>query len=506
MGNMMMRRTHVARSHVDANTGQQRINEYQVLHEIGRGTFGQVFKVQKLDTLEYFAVKVCRKESLRKMSLDGGRRRLGGIGVNRKKVGSLHGPGGAVSMERRPQKNQSGLSLVLREITLWKNLDHPNIVRLREVINDPDSDDLFMISDFMSGGMLGEMISHPDGRFQLETGPWKEEKVQEVFIDILLGLAYLHHNGIAHRDIKLDNLLLDDDGRVHLADFGLSQLQEVDVIAGSDNQGTPFYLPPSIGRQGCKETFAADFWAFGICLYILLVGEFPFFGKTPYLLRKSIRFDDVVFPPTIPLTDDAKALVLGLLDKNAPTRWSLDDLMKHPWVQMCITSSPYGLVLDSSQMATHSSEMGQDNALESTGESSTEWSQILRLDRVDMSNVDTSEAMTESSSSSIWSSLLHGIRVIGVLRGRLSLARKSLGRRKSSCSSATADDTRLNLLVISPFWQHQVPGNVLFWQRCIDEEWSQDPSLFAHEYIHPGKFNATDIADALTGLIVRFPT
>ncbi|XP_012063321.1 PREDICTED: probable serine/threonine-protein kinase mkcB [Atta cephalotes] len=189
---------------------QQQLNQYKVLNEIGKGSFGVVKKVFNEEDGAYYAMKIVSKRKLMKKTGIFGR-------IPPRRAGA------------------DPLAKVYREIAILKKLDHPNVVKLVEVLDHPDKDNLYLVFELVH---RGEILLIPTDK------PLNEETARRYFRDVVLGVEYLHYQKIVHRDIKPSNLLVDRDDRIKIADLGVStELRESgELLIGQ--AGTPAFAAP----------------------------------------------------------------------------------------------------------------------------------------------------------------------------------------------------------------------------------------------------------------------
>ncbi|XP_028906742.1 protein kinase C delta type isoform X3 [Ornithorhynchus anatinus] len=170
-------------------------------------------------------------------------------------------------------------------------------------------DHLFFVMEFLNGGDLMFHIQDK-GRFDLYRATFYGA-------EILCGLQFLHSKGIIYRDLKLDNVMLDKDGHIKIADFGMCKENVVGENRASTFCGTPDYIAPEI-LQGHKYTFSVDWWSYGVLLYEMLIGQSPFHGDDEDELFESIRLDNPYFPRWI--TKESKDILEKLFDRDPNKR------------------------------------------------------------------------------------------------------------------------------------------------------------------------------------------
>nr|XP_056707751.1 protein kinase C delta type [Euleptes europaea] len=167
---------------------------------------------------------------------------------------------------------------------------------------------LFFVMEFLNGGDLMFHIQDK-GRFDLYRATFYGA-------EILCGLQFLHSKGIIYRDLKLDNVMLDKDGHIKIADFGMCKEKVFGENKATTFCGTPDYIAPEI-LQGLKYTFSVDWWSFGVLLYEMLIGQSPFHGDDEDELFESIRVDTPHYPRWI--TKESKDILEKLFERD-PTK------------------------------------------------------------------------------------------------------------------------------------------------------------------------------------------
>ncbi|NP_001082316.1 calcium/calmodulin-dependent protein kinase kinase 1 S homeolog [Xenopus laevis] len=285
------------------------LNQYKLQSEIGKGSYGVVKLAYNQSDDKYYAMKVLSKKRLLKQ-----------YGFPRRPP-----PRGSKTGSGDQTKPMAPLDRVYQEIAILKKLDHVNIVRLIEVLDDPAEDNLYMVFDLLRKGPVMEVPSEH---------PFVEDQARVYFRDIVLGIEYLHYQKIIHRDIKPSNLLVGDDGHIKIADFGVSNQFEGNDALLSSTAGTPAFMAPETladSGQGFSGK-ALDVWAMGVTLYCFVFGKCPFMDEFILTLHNKIKYKPVEFPEEPSISNDLKDLILKMLDKKPEDRISVPEIKVHPWV------------------------------------------------------------------------------------------------------------------------------------------------------------------------------
>ncbi|XP_049657946.1 calcium/calmodulin-dependent protein kinase kinase 1 isoform X2 [Accipiter gentilis] len=307
----IMRRPTIESNRVSISDSEDcvQLNQYKLQSEIGKGSYGVVKLAYNENDDKYYAMKVLSKKKLLKQ-----------YGFPRRPP-----PRGSKASSGEQPKSMAPLDRVYQEIAILKKLDHVNIVKLIEVLDDPAEDNLYMVFDLLRKGPVMEVPSDQ---------PFSEEQARLYFRDIVLGIEYLHYQKIIHRDIKPSNLLLGDDGHVKIADFGVSNQFEGNDAQLSSTAGTPaFMAPEAISDTGKSFSGKAlDVWAMGITLYCFVYGKCPFIDEYILGLHNRIKNKPVEFPEEAQISEELKELILRMLDKNPETRITVPEIKMHPWL------------------------------------------------------------------------------------------------------------------------------------------------------------------------------
>ncbi|XP_063067326.1 calcium/calmodulin-dependent protein kinase kinase 2-like isoform X2 [Engraulis encrasicolus] len=285
------------------------LNQYKLKDEIGKGSYGVVKLAYNEDDNTYYAMKVLSKKRLMRQA-----------GFPRRPP-----PRGAKGPPEGPPQPKGPLERVYQEIAILKKLDHPNVVKLVEVLDDPSEDHLYMVFELVKRGAVMEVPADK---------PLTEEQARFYFQDLLRGIEYLHYQKIIHRDVKPSNLLVGDDGHIKIADFGVSnQFEGADALLTS-TVGTPAFLAPETLSETRKNFSgkALDVWAMGVTLYCFVFGVCPFMDERILSLHQKIKTQPVELPEHADVSDDLKDLLLKMLEKNPESRITVPQIKVHPWV------------------------------------------------------------------------------------------------------------------------------------------------------------------------------
>ncbi|ERS97755.1 calcium/calmodulin-dependent protein kinase kinase [Sporothrix schenckii 1099-18] len=311
-------------------SSHHKINQYTINFMIGRGSYGSVHVATDQYGKE-FAVKEFSKARLRKRA----RSNLMKQGPFR--AGRFPGLGGPVG-PRGPSSRLEGeaqaeakdaLYLIREEIAIMKKLNHPNLVELIEVLDDPEQDSLYMVLEMCKKGVIMDVGLGKTAK------PYDAEACRCWFRDLILGIEYLHAQNIIHRDIKPDNLLITDDDVLKIGDFGVSEMfEKADGMRTSKTAGSPAFFPPElcVSNHGGVEGPPCDIWSMGVTLYCLRYGKIPFEQETMVDIYEAINTAEVKLPED---EDEQFVDLMGkILEKDPSKRITMAQLREHPWVTL----------------------------------------------------------------------------------------------------------------------------------------------------------------------------
>ncbi|GAA0173067.1 non-receptor serine/threonine protein kinase [Lithospermum erythrorhizon] len=267
--------------------------KYELLKDLGSGNFGVARLVRDKKTKELFAIKY---------------------------------------IERGKKIDEN----VQREIINHRSLRHPNIIRFKEVLLTPTQ--LAIVMEYASGGELFAKIC--------SAGRFSEDEGRFFFQQLISGVSYCHSMEICHRDLKLENTLLDGSAspQVKICDFGYSKSGLLHSQPKS-TVGTPAYIAPEVLSRKEYDGKIADMWSCGVTLYVMLVGAYPFEDpEDPKNFRKTIErimSAQYSIPDYVRISADCRHLLSRIFVANPSKRITIPEIKKHPWF---LKNYPKGLI------------------------------------------------------------------------------------------------------------------------------------------------------------------
>ncbi|XP_071743361.1 MAP/microtubule affinity-regulating kinase 3 isoform X10 [Lepeophtheirus salmonis] len=227
----------------------------------------------------------------------------------------------AIKIIDKTQLNPGSLQKLFREVRIMKTLDHPNIVKLFQVIETEKT--LYLVMEYASGGEVFDyLVLH---------GRMKEKEARAKFRQIVSAVQYCHQKKIIHRDLKAENLLLDSEMNIKIADFGFSN----EFIPGNKLDtfcGSPPYAAPELFQGKKYDGPEVDVWSLGVILYTLVSGSLPFDGSTLRELRERVLRGKYRIP--FYMSTDCENLLKKFLVLNPVRRASLETIMRDKWMNM----------------------------------------------------------------------------------------------------------------------------------------------------------------------------
>ncbi len=269
----------------------EKIKNYQIEYTIGKGGYGKVKLATHTITNQEVAIKILEKSAI---------------------------------------KNEKDIIKINREIKMLKQLNHPNIIKLYEIVETQNK--FYLIMEYSEGGSLYNYIT--------AARRIKEEKASFLFYQLIIGLKELHKNKICHRDLKPENLLLSSLlDNLKISDFGLSNFLPNNNLL-STKCGSPNYIAPEMITKKEYNGIFIDIWSCGIILYAMIFGFLPFDDEYYDDLFTKIKKGHVNFyhKDEFNISSDCIDLIKKILKVNPKDRISINDILKHPFINKFYTS------------------------------------------------------------------------------------------------------------------------------------------------------------------------
>ncbi|XP_048193454.1 sperm motility kinase 4A-like [Perognathus longimembris pacificus] len=213
--------------------------------------------------------------------------------------------------------NKRDIECFASEVDILKSVEHKNIVKLFEVVETRGK--LYLVMEYIDG----DLADHVQ-----KVGRLEEEEARPIFWQILRGVKYCHDNGIAHRDLKAENILLDTRGTAKLCDFGLStrflprQLLDMEC-------GTMAYWPPEMFKQQRYQGPKLDVWSLGVLLYYMVMGVLPYDGRSRLVLKEQVVAG--IFKVRESFSPELRGILAYMMRANPNIRPTVWQVMYHPW-------------------------------------------------------------------------------------------------------------------------------------------------------------------------------
>ncbi|ESW10563.1 hypothetical protein PHAVU_009G220200 [Phaseolus vulgaris] len=260
----------------------KRLGKYELGKTLGEGNFGKVKLARDTDSGKLFAVKILEKSRI-------------------------------IDLNNTDQ--------IKREISTLKLLKHPNVVRLYEVLASKAK--IYMVLEYVNGGELFDKIA--------SKGKLGEAEGRKIFQQLTDGVSFCHSKGVFHRDLKLENVLLDAKGNIKITDFNLSALPQHFREDGllHTTCGSPNYVAPEILANKGYDGGTSDIWSCGVILYVILTGYLPFDDRNLAVLYQKIFKGDVQIPRW--LSPGAQNIIKRMLDPNPKSRITMAMIKEDEW-------------------------------------------------------------------------------------------------------------------------------------------------------------------------------
>jgi serine/threonine protein kinase len=272
----------------DKSIKKDKLSKYEIGDSLGKGAYAIVKLVTNKLTKEKFAMKIYEKEKL---------------------------------------NSNSKKNCVYKEIQILKKLKHKNIVKLIEVISTEKQ--ILIVQELIEGISLREYYNN-EIRNQKGISIHKENIFRIIFRQIFEAMDYLHKQGMAHRDIKLENILIKKNYEIKIIDFGFGMYNPENKLQ-KFFCGTPNYMPPEIAEKKPYIGQLADMWSLGILVYKIFCADFPFKGKDEKELYKAIKHGKFTMASYTP--DYARKIICSLIVLNPNKRMTCEDVLNSDWLK-----------------------------------------------------------------------------------------------------------------------------------------------------------------------------
>ncbi|EHH30021.1 hypothetical protein EGK_10588 [Macaca mulatta] len=236
-------------------------------------------------------------------------------------IATVRSSGKLVAVKKMDLRKQQRRELLFNEVVIMRDYQHENVV---EMYNSYlVGDELWVVMEFLEGGALTDIVTHTR---------MNEEQIAAVCLAVLQALSVLHAQGVIHRDIKSDSILLTHDGRVKLSDFGFCAQVSKEVPRRKSLVGTPYWMAPELISR-LPYGPEVDIWSLGIMVIEMVDGEPPYFNEPPLKAMKMIRDN---LPPRLKNLHKVSPSLKGFLDRllvrDPAHRATAAELLKHPFL------------------------------------------------------------------------------------------------------------------------------------------------------------------------------
>ncbi|XP_069464403.1 serine/threonine-protein kinase PAK 5 isoform X2 [Ambystoma mexicanum] len=231
--------------------------------------------------------------------------------------------GKQVAVKKMDLRKQQRRELLFNEVVIMRDYHHENVVDMYN--SYLVCDELWVVMEFLEGGALTDIVTHTR---------MNEEQIATVCLSVLKALSYLHVQGVIHRDIKSDSILLTSDGRIKLSDFGFCAQVSKEVPKRKSLVGTPYWMAPEVISRLPYGT-EVDIWSLGIMVIEMIDGEPPYFNEPPLQAMRRIRDN---LPPRVKDIHKVSSILRGFLDlmlvREPSQRATAQELLRQPFLKM----------------------------------------------------------------------------------------------------------------------------------------------------------------------------
>ena len=254
------------------------IDEFNLLEEVGKGGYSFVHLVEHKRTKKKYALKCAA----------------------------------------RFKKGKDRSERTYTEIKVLQKIKHENIINLKGWFEDKDT--IYLVLDYIPGKDCAKYFKH-----KLPS----KSQLKNIMTQIIEAMLYLHSKGIVHRDMKLENVLIDNELNIKITDFGLCGIKENQYDMFTQSLGTPRFTAPELIKGGGYND-SVDIWGIGIIFFMLIIGEYPFDGSTKESIFARIKDKRLHFSK-YKLEKNESNLLRSLLQKDPEKRIEIEDILDHPF-------------------------------------------------------------------------------------------------------------------------------------------------------------------------------
>lgn len=263
------------------------IEDYEYIQVLGQGSFSVVIKARKQADNNFYAIKIISQQYI----------------IDHDLVKQFE-----------------------REVQIVQQLNHKHIVKLFKMFHDDTQ--IYLVMEYCANGDLFQYLqSHKIT---------SENEVKVYFNQIILAISYIHSKGIAHRDLKLQNILVDSENILKLCDFGFAHENSVHDLLKT-YCGSPYFASPEIISNLPYDGLKSDMWSVGVILYYLLVGQLPWKSKNQIQLYNQIQTANYTIPETV--SETGACLIKSLMELNPNSRLTASQCLNFPWNKLENTQS-----------------------------------------------------------------------------------------------------------------------------------------------------------------------
>ncbi|KAM7315336.1 serine/threonine-protein kinase SIK3 [Ixodes scapularis] len=252
----------------------------------------------------------------------------------------------AIKIIDKTHLDEENLKKIFREVQIMKLLHHPHIIRLYQVMETDKM--IYLVTEYAD---RGEIFDH-----LVASGPMPEDMARQKFMQIVSAVHYCHERHVVHRDLKAENLLLDSEMNIKIADFGFSNHFEPGKKL-STWCGSPPYAAPELFEGKQYDGPKADIWSMGVVLYVLVCGALPFDGKTLQSLRTSVLSGKFRVPYF--MTTECEQLIRQMLVVDPEKRWTVRQVVQHKWMRQGAPYPEFERLMERCGKAPSASEDGE---------------------------------------------------------------------------------------------------------------------------------------------------